>query len=70
MADSGQPRPTRRFIAGAICPACGLADKIYVETNGKTATRNCCRCDFTESLDLDGGAKQAPGEWQPIRLKE
>jgi hypothetical protein len=70
MAGPNQPRTARRYIAGAVCPACGLVDKIYVETDGKTATRKCNRCDFTESLDLDGGVQMQTGDWQPVRFKD
>lgn len=70
MADSHKPGTVRRFIAGAVCPACGLVDKIYVETDGKTVTRKCNRCDFTESLDPDGGDQMPAGDWQPVRFRD
>ena len=37
----------RRFIAGAVCPRCGLMDKIIV--NLDTDQRECVSCDFTEA---------------------
>ena len=36
----------RRFIAGAVCPRCGLMDKIVVDLD--TDCRHCVSCDFSE----------------------
>ncbi|MEM9254486.1 MAG: YheV family putative metal-binding protein [Pseudomonadota bacterium] len=37
----------RRFIAGAVCPRCGLMDKIAVDL--ETDTRFCVSCGFSEA---------------------
>jgi uncharacterized metal-binding protein (TIGR02443 family) len=37
---------TRRFIAGAVCPRCGVQDKIVIDV--ETDLRACVACDFTE----------------------
>jgi len=36
----------RRFIAGAVCPRCGLLDKIVIDAN--TDQRVCVSCGFCE----------------------
>ena len=36
----------QRFIAGAVCPRCALADKIVVDLD--TDQRQCVSCGFTE----------------------
>jgi uncharacterized metal-binding protein (TIGR02443 family) len=36
----------RRFIAGAVCPRCGLMDKIVVDLD--TDYRSCVSCGFSE----------------------
>ena len=46
MAD----RP-RRFIAGAVCPRCGLMDKIVVEVGGEE--RLCVSCGFSDARPED-----------------
>ena len=36
----------KRFIAGAVCPRCGLMDKLVVDGNG--GERECVSCGFRE----------------------
>lgn len=51
--------PTRRrFIAGAVCPRCGLMDKIIV--NLDTDQRECVSCDFKEVRPGDEPGKAGP----------
>lgn len=38
---------TRRFIAGAVCPRCGLMDKLRVDT--ETRERECVSCGFSDT---------------------
>lgn len=41
----------KRFIAGAVCPQCKLADKIFIYLNdADDQWRACASCDFEESL--------------------
>lgn len=42
----------RRFIAGAVCPRCGLMDKIVVEAGGEE--RLCVSCGFTDARPKGG----------------
>lgn len=45
----------KRFIAGAVCPRCGLQDKLVVDT--ETDYRECIKCGFSEERPLDGGVE-------------
>lgn len=47
--------PRQRFIAGAVCPRCGLPDKIVVDL--ESDQRRCVSCGFAE-----GRPGQQPGE--------
>ncbi len=59
----------KRFIAGAVCPACNREDTLYVLKSEASASRHCVECDFSEDQsDLD---KSSPvGEWSPVRLTD
>lgn len=39
--------PSRRFIAGAVCPRCSQMDKIVVDL--ETDARHCISCGFSEA---------------------
>jgi uncharacterized metal-binding protein (TIGR02443 family) len=41
----------KRFIAGAVCPGCGVEDKVFVVTEESGAYRGCSQCDFQERLE-------------------
>lgn len=45
----------RRFIAGAVCPACSEMDKIvmYDDEHGQRV-RECVRCGYRAALDAQG----------------
>lgn len=57
----------RRFIAGAVCPACNALDRVYIvsTTAEKSAvsdteeveqiTRICAACGFSDTQPLSGG---------------
>lgn len=57
----------KRFIAGAICPACNHGDTLYILKSDDGVSRHCVECGFSEALgELD---KSSPvGEWSPVRL--
>ena len=38
---------SRRFIAGAVCPRCGLMDKLFLSPNDDAI--ECIRCGHRES---------------------
>ena len=41
----------RRFIAAAVCPNCGLSDKIFVNLSDDAIA--CVSCDFYEQRPTD-----------------
>jgi|GEM_PF-1258797 uncharacterized metal-binding protein (TIGR02443 family) len=41
----------KRFIAGAICPKCSLADKTVVYSIGEQDYTECVRCGFKRFAD-------------------
>ena len=45
----------RRFIAGAVCPRCGLHDKIVVDTDA--GLRECVNCGFSDERPLENTAE-------------
>lgn len=66
-------KKTRRFISGAVCPACQEADRTLIEpvdTESAAADinelptqairRRCVACGFTEALDPETPAVTAP----------
>jgi uncharacterized metal-binding protein (TIGR02443 family) len=60
---------SKRFIAGAVCPSCGVADKIYVLKDGKRTSRHCSRCEFGDDLAPEVVAEPSGNrEWEPVRL--
>ncbi|MFT4633005.1 MAG: putative metal-binding protein (TIGR02443 family) [Candidatus Pseudothioglobus sp.] len=65
----------KRFIAGAVCPECGVEDRIYVLTDSSGQSRHCNDCEFSQRLDslsenapdVEDNAAEL-GTWQPIKL--
>jgi uncharacterized metal-binding protein (TIGR02443 family) len=45
----------RRFIAGAVCPRCGLQDKLVVDT--EAGSRECVSCGFSDRRPVAGVAE-------------
>ncbi len=62
----------KRFIAGAICPQCGVEDLIYVVQTAAGQSRHCNQCDFKQNLDdlPVVSTEKAVGDWQPIKLRD
>ena len=50
MTEKDPPQP-KRFIAGAVCPRCGVMDRIVVSGDG--VTRTCIDCGFTDERPGD-----------------
>lgn len=40
----------KRFVAGAVCPRCGLMDKIRVYRVDNREYRECVSCDFKDEM--------------------
>ncbi|MAV26317.1 MAG: hypothetical protein CMQ05_09385 [Gammaproteobacteria bacterium] len=57
----------RRFIAGAVCPSCGLQDTLFVDVvsdaGGESRVRACTRCRFSERLE-----PPLHGDGDPVRI--
>lgn len=47
-------KPVKRFIAGAVCPRCSQMDTLRMYRDEEREYRECIRCDFTDSMRLDG----------------
>lgn len=65
----------KRFIAGAVCPKCGMLDRIVVFREEEKDLRECVSCGFRDELRL----QQAPAplstrvqqmEVRPVRLPD
>ena len=68
MSTRGRPR----FIAGAVCPACGEMDRLVVEGGTDAPLRRCVACGYKDeqrpagsqqpTSRLDGGLQPATAE--------
>ena len=65
----------RRFIAGAVCPRCGLMDKLQVDTERNL--RECVSCGYSDERPVDGAPElrtrvnlsaELPASWTGDRL--
>lgn len=41
---------TKRFIAGAVCPSCGVQDSIQMFEQNGVNVRECVDCGFSDAL--------------------
>lgn len=68
---------SRRFIAGAVCPRCGVMDRIVVSADGDQ--RECIDCRYSDARPQEGAsevptrvtraaARRVETEAQPVRL--
>ena len=48
----------KRFIAGAVCPACGALDKIVLQQSEAGTHRSCVACGFEETLSNQGAVEE------------
>ena len=61
---------SKRFISGAVCPACQVVDRIVIESaqggegsdglDEQEVRRRCVTCGFTEQLDTAAQVVSAP----------
>ena len=51
-------RDRRRFIAGAVCPRCGVMDRIVVDLDSDL--RECVACGFSEERPQAPAASELP----------
>lgn len=41
----------KRFIAGAVCPRCGILDVVVVWNDDTSVFRGCVNCDYQELME-------------------
>ena len=46
----------RRFIAGAVCPACQVIDGIRMWDVDNVPHRDCVHCGYSDTLNADGNS--------------
>ncbi|KAF1070721.1 MAG: hypothetical protein GAK45_00719 [Pseudomonas citronellolis] len=46
--------PKKRFIAGAVCPACSEQDKIVMWDVDGVPHRECVACGYSDTLNAQG----------------
>ena len=46
----------KRFIAGAVCPACSAMDTIKMYEVDGVPHRECIACGFADTLDIRGNS--------------
>ena len=80
---NSQPGP-KRFIAGAVCPRCGVQDRLRVFNVDGATHRDCVACGFSDVLEeaaadalpqgqppkgrLEGPRKPASGQGRPMQF--
>jgi uncharacterized metal-binding protein (TIGR02443 family) len=54
MSDAPVTVTQKRFIAGAVCPACSEPDKIKMWNVGSVPHRECVGCGYADTLNEQG----------------
>ncbi|HEC52172.1 hypothetical protein LCGC14_0179750 [marine sediment metagenome] len=49
-------QPVKRFIAGAVCPACSTMDTIRMFDVEGVPHRDCVECGYADTLDERGNS--------------
>jgi uncharacterized protein len=44
----------KRFIAGAVCPACSEMDKLMMWNEDEVPHRECVACGYSDTLNAQG----------------
>ena len=52
-------KPSRRFIAGAVCPQCRALDRLVIERTEEGLMRRCGACDYSD-LQAHTGTSSVP----------
>lgn len=71
MSDVPMNVSKRRFIAGAVCPACSEMDKIQMWDEDGVPHRECVACGYADTLDARGNSvpKELPTRVNVSALK-
>ena len=56
MTQAPEDTSKKRFIAGAVCPACSEMDKIQMWDVAGVPHRECVACGFSDTLDAQGNS--------------
>lgn len=54
MSDVPVIKTKKRFIAGAVCPACSEPDKLMMWSEDSVPHRECVACGFSDTLNEQG----------------
>lgn len=67
MSEQDLNAPVKRFIAGAVCPACEAQDTVQMWNVDGVPHRHCVTCGYADMLDVNGNS--IPKEL-PTRVNE
>lgn len=54
MTETSPVITKRRFIAGAVCPACSEPDKLMMWNENDVPHRECVHCGYSDTLNDQG----------------
>ncbi|MHC6223227.1 YheV family putative zinc ribbon protein [Pseudomonas sp. X10] len=54
MSEVGVSKTKKRFVAGAVCPACSETDKLMMWSEDGVPHRECVACGFSDTLNEQG----------------
>ncbi len=55
-SNNNETEPKKRFIAGAVCPACQVIDGIRMWEVDGVPHRDCVHCGYSDTLNADGNS--------------
>ncbi len=62
--------PIKRFVAGAVCPRCSKMDTLRMYRDEEREHRECVKCDFSDTMRLDGEPEPAELETRVNQLAD
>ena len=54
MTETIVSKTKKRFIAGAVCPACSEPDKLMMWSEDEVPHRECVACGYSDTLNAQG----------------
>lgn len=54
MSEVTVTKTKKRFIAGAVCPACSESDKLMMWSEDEVPHRECVACGYSDTLNAQG----------------
>ncbi len=54
MSEVTVTKTKKRFIAGAVCPACSESDKLMMWSEDDVPHRECVACGYSDTLNAQG----------------